>query len=173
MAQVLTAVAVCALAGFLLWRYKDQLFERPGIKVMIRLDKAAPGAQLIWDVTNTATEPITLTKLVVHSRRGPCDTIPSVLPATLASKDRLIVPTDVDWSLLAAKWIAVADAQGHEHHALGGQLAAIQDQLRQLIDRRVSTSSARDFLSGAADLALGVAILGLGFFMLMWAIATG
>jgi hypothetical protein len=50
---------------------------------------------------------------------------------------------------------------------------AIQDQLRQLIDRRVFNTSARDFLTGAADLAFGVVILGLGFFMLMWVIATG
>jgi hypothetical protein len=173
MSQVLTAVAVCALAALLLWRYKERLFERPGIRVAIRLDKAAPGAQLIWDVTNTGAEPVTLTKLVVHTRRTPCDTISSVLPATLAPKDRIIVSTDVDWNLLAARRIAVADTRGHEHQALGGQLAAIQDQLRRLIDRRVYSSSARDFLAGATDLALGVAILGLGFFMLMWAIATG
>ena len=173
MAHLLTAVAVCALATVLLCRYKDQLFGRPAIAVSIRLDKAAPGAHLIWDVTNAGAEPVTLATLVVHGRSGPCDTIQSVLPVTLASQDRIVIPTDVDWNLLAAKSVAVADADGREHHARRRQLAAIQDQLRQLIDRRVHTSSARDFLFGAADLAFGVAILGLGVFMLMWAIATG
>jgi hypothetical protein len=173
MAQVLTVVAVCALAGFLLWRYADQLFEQPGIKVTIRLDKSAPGAHLIWDVINTGAEPVTLTKLVVHGRRDTGDIVPGGFPKVLAPEERLIVPTDVDWTLLAARSISVAEANGHEHHAARPQLVAIQDQLRQLIDRRVYTSSARDFLTGAADLAFGVVILGLGFFMLMWVIATG
>jgi hypothetical protein len=173
MAQVLTVVAVCALAGFLLWRYADQLFEQPGIKVTIRLDKSAPGAHLIWDVINTGAEPVTLTKLVVHGRRDTGDIVPGGFPKVLAAEERLIVPTDVDWTLLAARSISVAEANGHEHHAARPQLVAIQDQLRQLIDRRVYTSSARDFLTGAADLAFGVVILGLGFFMLMWVIATG
>jgi hypothetical protein len=172
MAQVLTAVAVFALAGFLFWRYADRLFERPGITVAIRLDKSAPGAHLIWDIVNAGTEPVTLTKLIVHGRNGAADTVPLGLPKVLASQDRIIIPTDVDWSLLAAKSIGVADASGHEHHAIRRQLVAIQDQLRQLIDRRVYTSSARDFITGAADLAFGVVILGLGFFMLMWVIAT-
>ena len=56
----------------------------------------------------------------------------------------------------------------------GGSLSAERLQrIGQLIDRRVYTASARDFLTGAADLAFGVVILGLGFFMLMWVIATG
>jgi hypothetical protein len=173
MAQLLTAVAVCALAGFLFRRHADRFFERPGVKVAIRLDKAAPGAHLIWDVTNTGVEPVTLTKFIVHGRKGAGDIVPSLLPATLASQDRIIVPTDVDWSLLAARSIAVVDAGGQEHYAVRRQLAGIQEQLRELIDRRVHASSARDFLAGAADLAFGVAILGLGFFMLMWVIATG
>ena len=173
MAQVLTGLAVCALAGFLLWRYADRLFEKPGIKVSIRLDKSAPGAHLIWDVVNTGSEPVTLTKLIVHGRSGSGVIVPLGFPKVLASEDRMIFPTDVDWTLLAARSISVADSRGHEHHAARGPLAAIQDQLRQLIDRRVYATSARDFLSGAADLAFGVVILGLGFFMLMWVIATG
>ena len=79
----------------------------------------------------------------------------------------------LDWTLLAARTIAVTDSAGHEHLASRKQLLEIQDRLRQLIDRRVYKASARDFLTGAADLAFGVVILGLGFFMLMWVIATG
>jgi hypothetical protein len=173
MAQVLTVVAVCALAGYLLWRHAERLFERPGVKVSIRLDRSAPGAHLIWDILNTGTTPVTLTKLLVHGRSGAGDTVPLGLPRMLAPQDHIILPTDVDWSVLAARSIAVADTSGREHRAARGQLVAIQEQLRQLIDRRVSNTSARDFLSGAADLAFGVAILGLGFFMLMWVIATG
>jgi hypothetical protein len=95
------------------------------------------------------------------------------LPTVLAPTESVVVFTDVDWSLLAAKRIAVTDAAGHEHTASSRQLIAIQDRLRQLIDRRAYQTSARDFITGAADLAFGVVILGLGFFMLMWVIATG
>jgi hypothetical protein len=173
MAQLPTVAAVRARAGSLFRRYADRIFERPGIKVAIRLDKAAPGAHLIWDVTNTGAEPVTLTQFVVHGRKGSGAIVSSLLPATLASHDRIIVPTDVDWSLLAARSIAVVDALGQEHYAVRRQLARIQEDLREVIDRRVHASSARDFLVGATDLAFGVAILGLGFFMLMWVIATG
>jgi hypothetical protein len=173
MAQVLTLVAVCALVGYLLWRYADRLFESQGIKVSIRLDRPEPGAHLIWHIINSGHQPVTLAKLVIHGPKGVNDNAPSGLPATLAAQDHLILPTDVDWSLLAARSIAVVDANGHEHHVSGRQLRAIQDQLHELIDRRVYATSARDFLSGAADLAFGVVILGLGFFMLMWVIATG
>jgi hypothetical protein len=173
MAQVLTAVAVIALAGYLLWRYSDRLFERAGLRLTIRIDKSTPGAHLIWDILNTGTEPVTVTKLIVHGRNGAGDTVPLGLPRVLASDERLVLPTDVDWNVLAAKSIAVVDASGAEHLASRSQLVAIQDELRQHIDRRAHNTSARDFLSGAADLAFGAVILGLGFFMLMWVIATG
>lgn len=173
MAQVLTVVAICALGGFLLWKYADRLFEPKGVQVTIRIDRPEPGAHLIWDIVNTGDQPVTLTKLIVHGRGGAADTVPLGLPTVLAKLDRITLPTDVDWTLLAARSIAVADSTGHEHHASKRQLAATQAQLRRLIDRRVYNTSARDFISGAADLAFGVVILGLGFFMLMWVIATG
>src|SRR4051812_45605815 len=103
MAQVLTAVAVIALAAYLIWRHADQIFDRPGIQVAIRLDKSAPGAHLIWDVVNTGAEPVTLTKLIVHGRNGAGKTVPLGSPRVLASSDRIVLPTDVDWTLLAAK----------------------------------------------------------------------
>ncbi len=173
MAPLPTVAAVCARARSLFGRYADRLFERPGIVVAVRLDKAAPGAHLIWNIINTGAEPVTLTRFIVHGRSGPADIINSALPATLASRDRIIVPIDVDWTLLAARSIAVADAHGVEHFAARRQLVSIQEELRAQIDRRVHSSSARDFLAGATDLAFGVALLGLGFFMLMWVIATG
>lgn len=79
----------------------------------------------------------------------------------------------MDWSLLAARSIAVADTDGREHPAEKRELAAIQERVQQRIERRSDITSASDFLTGAADLAFGVVILGLGFFMLMWVIATG
>lgn len=173
MAQILTVVAICALGGFLLWRYADRLFEPNGVQVFIRLDRPEPGAHLIWDIVNTGEQPVTITKLIVHGRGSAADTVPLGLPKVLAKADRMTLPTDVDWTLLAARSIAVADSTGHEYHASKRQLVAIQDQLRRLIDRRAYNPSARDFISGAADLAFGVVILGLGFFMLMWVIATG
>ena len=168
-----TVAAVRARARSLFRKHTDRIFERPGIKVAVRLDRAAPGAQLIWNVINTGTEPVALAKFIVRGRTSSVDIVSSLLPATLAPQDRIIVPTDVDWTLLAARSIAVADAHGREHCAARRQLAGIQEQLRELIDRRVHASSAQDFLAGAADLAFGVAILGLGVFMLMWTIATG
>ena len=173
MAQVLTVVAVCALGGYLLWRYADRIFEPDGVQVKIRLDRPEPGAHLIWEITNTGPRSVTLTKLIVHGRGKTADTVPLGLPRVLAPQDRLTLPTDVDWNLLAARSISAADSTGQEHHASKRQLVAIQDQLRRLIDRREQTASARDFIAGAADLAFGVVILGLGFFMLMWVIATG
>jgi hypothetical protein len=104
---------------------------------------------------------------------GWANTVPLGLPKVLAPHDRITVPTDGDWNLLSARSIAVADSTGREHRASHRQLAMVQDQLRQLIDRRIHYASARDFLTGATDLAFGVVLLGLGFFMLMWVIATG
>lgn len=173
MAQVLTAVAICALGGYLLWRYADRVFEPDGVRVTLRLDRPEPGAHLLWDIVNASPQPVTLTKLIVHGRGKAADTVPLGLPRVLAPQDRLTVPTDGDWNLLSARAIAVADSTGHEHHASHRQLVMVQDQLRQLMDRRAYYASARDFLTGAADLAFGVVILGLGFFMLMWVIATG
>jgi hypothetical protein len=173
MTQVLTIVPICALSGYLLWRYSDRLFKPDGVHLTLRLDRPEPGAHLIWDIANNSVQPVTLTKLIVHGRGGATDTVPLGLPKILAPGDRLTLPTDGDWSLLGAKSIAVADSTGQEHHASRRQLVAIQRQLRQLIDRRDYNTSARAFLAGAADLAFGVVILGLGFFMLMWVIATG
>jgi hypothetical protein len=173
MAQVLTLFSIVALAAYALWRFGDRLFDRSGIQIALRLDRAAPGAHLIWHIRNTGPQPITLTKLIIHGPQGLTDMAARGLPKVLTPTQSVVVFTDVDWSLLAARRIAVTDSSGHEHTASRRQLIVIQDRLRQLIDRRVYTASARDFITGAADLAFGVVILGLGFFMLMWVIATG
>lgn len=143
------------------------------VRVSIHIDHGVPGSHLIWDIENTGDAPVTLTKLIVHGKRGAADTVPLGLPHVLRPNDRLVLPTDVDWSLLSAASVAAADAEGNEYAAPHRELAAIHEQLRQSIERPPTSISARDFLFGAADMALGVAILGLGVFMLMWAIATG
>jgi hypothetical protein len=174
MAQILSIVTLLALAvGLAFWSYRRWELRPKTIRVTVRLDREAPGAHLIWDITNTGSSPVTLTKLIVHGRHGAGDAVPLGLSRPLSPQESVVLPTDVDWSLLAAKSIAVVDATGREHHASHRQLATIQDHLRQLIDRRAPTTSAREFLFGATDLAFGVVILGLGFFMLMWVIATG
>lgn len=184
MAQVLTLLSILAALLALAWYARTRLFRTDPLDVSIHLDHSAPGAHLIWEITNTGLEPLSLTKLIIHSRDlrqtrhirstpEVDDTVPLAAPRQLDCGDRILVPTDVDWSLLAARKIAVEDATGREHAASPDQLRAVQDQLRQLIDRRVYFSSARDWLYGAANLAFGVVILGLGFFMLMWMIATG
>jgi hypothetical protein len=173
MVQTLTAFVVVGLAGWAVWRNRDALIEPYTVRVALRLDRAPPGAHLIWELLNAGQTPVRLTKLIVHGRHGGIDTYPSGLPKVLAPQDRLYVPIDVDWSLLAARSVAVADADGHEHPAPRRELATIQNHLRETIDSRVQTASARDWLSGAANLAFGAAIIGFGFFTLMWVIAIG
>ena len=173
MTQIITIVTLLTLAGYSLWRYRSALFDRSTVRVAIRLDREAPGAHLIWNITNVGPSPVQLTKLIVHGHHGAADTVPLGLPHILRPQESTLLPTDVDWSLLAAKWVGVADDSGREHRASRRELATIQEHLRQLIDRRVYVSSARDFLFGATNLAAGAVILGLGFFMLMWVIATG
>jgi hypothetical protein len=99
--------------------------------------------------------------------------VPLGLAQVLNTQEHTRVPTDVDWTLQAATSMAVEDGQGGEHLVSKAQLKLIQRQLGSLIEQRVYTPSARDWLSGATDLAAGVVILGLGFFMLIWMIATG
>ena len=173
MTQIFTITTVLAVAvGYGLWRYRRAALARKAVRVTVRLDRDAPGAHLIWDITNASTVPVSVVKLIVHGRKG-ANSLTLELPHLLNPQDSLALPTDVDWSVLAAKSIAVVDAEGREHPASHRQLASIQEHLRELIDRRAPTTSARDFLFGATDLAFGVVILGLGFFMLMWVIATG
>jgi hypothetical protein len=171
MTQFLTIFALLAISGYAAWRYREALVHRGPVHVAIRLDREAPGAHLIWNVTNVGPAPITITKLIIHARKRVIE-VPLTWPKVLEPQDNVLLPTDVDWSVLAARSIAVVDSAGHEHEASRRELASIQDHLRQHIDRRVTTASARDFLFGAADFAVGMVILGLGFFMLMWVIAT-
>jgi hypothetical protein len=172
MAQILTIITIAAAAAYLVWQYRDRLFPSSSVRVTIWLDREAPGAHLIWNVTNVGEGAVTIAKLIVHGPQG-ANTIALASPKILSPQDSVLLPTDVDWSLLAAKSIAVGDLSGNEFAASRRELATIQEHLRQHIDRRVYNTSARDFLFGAADLAFGVVILGLGFFMLMWVIATG
>jgi hypothetical protein len=172
MAETLTIVAVLAVAAYLIWRRREQLFDNRSIHVGIRLDREAPGAHLIWAVTNVGRRPVTITTLIIHGPQG-TNSVALSSPKLLNAGDMVLLPTDVDWTVLSARSIAVADAAGHEYAASRAELASIQDHLRQHIDRRMYHASAREFLFVSADLAFGVVILGLGFFMLMWVIATG
>jgi len=150
------------------------LWRRSDVRVAIRLDHSGVGAHLIWTITNGLANPVTLSRIVFRGAHGSESAVPLDPPRTIAPQGQLILPIDVDWNLLGAHAIAVVEAGGRAHDAPRRQLAAVQQRLRQAIDRRRSTPiSARDFLSGAADLAFGIVLLGLGFFMLMWVIATG
>ena len=173
MAQTLTLFSLGLLAAVAAWRFRDALFRTDPLRITIGLDRWTPGAHLIWDIANTAQSPVTLTRLVVHGRRGSADSVPLGLPKVLQPQDRIRLAIDVDWTVIGARSIAAVDDTGKEHPALARQLLSVQDHLRELIDRRATTvRSARDFLFGATDLAFGVMILGLGVFMLMWMIAT-
>jgi hypothetical protein len=150
-----------------------QWISPSSVRVGLRVDHGAPGAHLIWEVENTGNAPITLTKLVVHGAGGRDTTLVLELPHVLAPKESFVLPTDVDWGLLAAESVAFVDVDGCEYPAPRRAFADARDQLRAGVDRRSTSLSARDFLFGAAEMAFGIAILGLGFFMLMYAIATG
>jgi hypothetical protein len=177
MAQPLTVISILAAIGIAAWLLRRTVLRPETVAVRLRLDRSGPGAHLMWDIANVGARPITVTKLVIHARSGrdsgSAETRPLGLPQILNSEEHVLLPTDVDWSLLSAKSISVGDADGREHFVPRRQLRAIQDQLGSLIDRRVYTPSAKDWLYGATDMAFGVVILGLGFFMLMWVIATG
>jgi hypothetical protein len=150
------------------------LLRRGRVRVTIRLDHSGVGAHLIWTIANGSGRAVTLRQLVFRGAHASSATVVLDPPRTIEPQGQLTFPVDVDWNLLGAREIAAVDANGREHEPPRGQLAAVQERLRQAIDRRRSApSSARDFLHGAADLAFGAVILGLGFFMLMYVIATG
>jgi hypothetical protein len=149
-------------------------FRRRGVRVNIRLDHSGVGAHLIWTIANGGDSPVTIERLIFHGAHRSSAVIPLGRPRMIAPQAQSLVATDGDWNLLGAHEIAAVDTGGHEHKPPHRQLVAVQQRLRQAIDRRrAAPSSAREFLYGAADLAFGVMILGLGFFMLMWMIATG
>jgi hypothetical protein len=179
MAQALTVVSSLAGIVVALWWLRRPTPSDGLVYVTIHLDSSMPGAHLIWEVVNTGDIPITLANVVIHPRRlgegrgESTGIVPLSDQKTLECGDRAQLSMDVDWRLLDARSIAAVDDVGHEHAASSAQLTSVQDQLRELIDRRSFDASAIDWLSGAASLAFGAVILGLGFFMLMWVIATG
>jgi hypothetical protein len=174
MAQTVTLVSLVAVAaGFVLFNIWKSHLQTDRLSVSIRLDRMAPGAHVIWDVVNTGSTPITLTKLIIHRRHNQPEALPFASAKRLAPLDEMVIATDVEWNMLSARSLAIVDESGQEYPAPRRQLEAAQDQLHRVIDRRVYTASAREFLFGASDFAFGLVILGLGFFMLMWVIATG
>ena len=154
--------------------FLTSLFRRHGVRLSIRLDRTGVGAHLLWSITNTDAEPVTIVQLLFRDARGNVITVVLKPARTVAPGDTVLLGTDVDWNVLGAREIAAVIADGREHPAPRAQLAAIQERLRRSVDGRASPpSSAREFLAGAASFALGILIIGLGFFMLMWVIATG
>lgn len=177
MIEPMTFFSILAGLGIAGWLVRRTFLRPATVVVRLRLDRSGPGSHLMWDIRNVGPKPMTVTKLVIHTRAGrdaaSADAVPLGLPQVLDPQEHVLLPTDVDWTLLSARSIAVCDAEGREHLVSHAQLHAIQEQLGGLIDRRVYTPSAKDWLYGATEMAFGVVILGLGFFMLMWVIATG
>src|SRR5204863_30958 len=108
MAQTLTLLTLAVAVG-LVWRFKDTLLRRDPLHITIGLDRWSPGAHLIWDIVNTSAAPITLTRLVVHGRRGTADSVPLGLPKVLQPTDRIRLAIDVDWTVIAARSIAAVE----------------------------------------------------------------
>jgi hypothetical protein len=173
MVLLLTLISILAAVGVSAWLIARRRSKgADAVAVRLRLDRSGPGSHLVWDIANTGPEPITVTRLLIRTRTGG-STVPLGLAQVLNTQEHTRVPTDVDWTLLSATSMAVCDGHGGEHLVSKDQLKLIQEQLGSLVERRVYTPSASDWLNGATDLAAGVVILGLGFFMLMWVIATG
>ena len=166
--SILGAVAIGAWLVVL----KRSKAETDVVAVRLRLDRSGPGSHLVWDIANNGPEPITVTRLLIRTPTGG-SMVALGVAQVLNTQEHTRVPTDVDWTLLAATSMAVGDGQGGEHVVSKAQLELIQEQLGSLMEHRVYTPSASDWLYGATHLAAGVVILGLGFFMLMWVIATG
>jgi hypothetical protein len=181
MAQTLTFVSTFAVAGGVFWWWlRRRRMSRDDVEITMRLDRALPGAHLIWEIENTDFIPLTLAAFVIRPRHLRDDrrgesiaTVPLPSPETLEPGDRTRLSMDVDWRLFDARAVGVCDAAGSEHLAPAAQLSAVQAELRELVGHSIYRASAPDWLSGAANLAFGVVILGLGFFMLMWVLATG
>jgi len=174
MVLLLTLISILAAVGVGGWLVarKRSKAEPDAVTVRLRLDRSGPGSHLVWDIANTGREPITVTRLLIRTPTGG-SMVALGVPQVLNTQEHTRVPTDVDWTLLAATSMAVGDGQGGEHLVSNAQLKLIQEQLGSLMEHRVYTPSASDWLYGATHLAAGVVILGLGFFMLMWVIATG
>ena len=136
MAQFLTFVTIAGIAAVGCWIVAQRILQVDHLKVTIRLDRSALGAHLIWDIVNAGPTPVTVTKLIIHDRTGATDFVPLDLPKVLAPQDRLLVPTDVDWTLLGARSIAAGDAQDGEHLASRRQLARIQGRPGKVRDER-------------------------------------
>jgi len=73
-------------------------FARETVAVRLRLDRCAPGAHLMWDISNIGRAPITVQKLVLHLGRGPsnAETVPLRVPQVLQPREHALIPTDVD-----------------------------------------------------------------------------
>lgn len=91
-------VALLAVAGAVWW-FRDELFHAPRVRVTIRLDRDTPGAHLMWDVTNVGEQPVTITKLIVHGRQA-TNVVPLTMARLLQPQDGVLLPTDVDWSVM-------------------------------------------------------------------------
>lgn len=166
---LISILAAVAIGAWLVARRRSKP-ERDTVAVRLRLDHS--GSHLVWDIANIGSEPITVTRLLIRTPTGG-SMVALGIAQVLNPQEHTRVPTDVDWTLLAATSMAVGDGQGGEHPVSKAQLKLIQEQVGSLIEHRDYTPSATDWLYGATHLAAGVVILGLGFFMLMWVIATG
>ena len=174
MVLLLTLISILAAVGIGAWLLARKRSKRKHdtIAVRLRLDRSGLGSHLVWDIANTGPEPITVTRLLIRTPTGG-SMVGLGIAQVLNTHEHTRVPTDVDWTLLAATSMAVGDGQGGEHLVSKAQLKLIQEQVGSLLEHRDYTPSATDWLYGATHLAAGVVILGLGFFMLMWMIATG
>src|SRR5574340_513037 len=98
MAQVLTVVAAFVAGALVLWFVVRPRLATDTGQVSLRLDRASPGAHLIWNIGNVGTAPITVTDLIIHGRHGATETMGLERPSALEPADHVLVPTDVNWT---------------------------------------------------------------------------
>ena len=175
MTQARTLPSVVNAVAGTLARVRSAIAPASRLRVTGRLDHRGPGAHVVWTVANDGREPLTLTQLVVHDRHGSTAAVDIEPGVAVKPSQRVALATELDWSVLTARSIALIDIVGERHPLRHGELVRLRRQLHQMLQGSPprSTSSARDWLYGSANLAFGMVILGLGLFMLLWVIATG
>src|SRR6059036_1611276 len=99
---------VNAVAGTLA-RVGSAIAPAGRLRVTGRLDHPGPGAHVVWTVANDGRGPLTLTQLVIHDRHGSTAAVDIEPGVAVRPHQRVTLATELDWSVLTARSIALVD----------------------------------------------------------------